>query len=150
MLGSCAGGTRRAHADLPRAWQADNEQPWPWLPGLTTHLQISGSARLDSQHQLLVPDLHGDRLADGEVGLFEPMPFEQNIRNRSVWCAARTSSPRTVVMPTSNLEDAILHAFTCCNFYVAQGGGRVGRNSNRYCLGCSLQAGVVFAEPPDH
>jgi hypothetical protein len=26
----------------------------------------------------------------------------------------------------------------------------VGRNSNRYCLGYSLQAGLVFAKTPDH
>jgi hypothetical protein len=29
-------------------------------------------------------------------------------------------------------------------------GGRVGRNSNRYCLGYSLRAGLVFTKTPDH
>jgi hypothetical protein len=37
-----------------------------------------------------------------------------------------------------------------CNFYVARVGGRVGRNSNRYCLGYSLRAGFVLTKTPDH
>lgn len=53
-------------------------------------------------------------------------------------------------MSRSDLELSVLHGFTCCNFYVAKVGGRVGRNSNRYCLGYFLQAGLVFAKTPDH
>ena len=89
-------------------------------------------------------------MADEEVGLFEPMAFEKDERNLGTRLVTYPVSAEAVVVPCSDLELSVLHGFTCCNFYVAKVGGRVGRNSNRYCLGYSLQAGLVFAKTPDH
>jgi hypothetical protein len=89
-------------------------------------------------------------MADEEVGLFEPLPFEKDERNLGTGLVTYPVSAEAVVVARSDLELSVLHDFTCCNFYVAKVGGRVGRNSNRYCLGYSLQAGLVFAKTPDH
>lgn len=89
-------------------------------------------------------------MTDEEVGLFEPLTFEKDVRNLRIRLATQSPSVWARVIPSSDLELSVLHGFTCCNFYVAKVGGRVGRNSNRYCLGYSLQAGLVFAETPDH
>lgn len=89
-------------------------------------------------------------MADEEVGLFEPMAFEKDERNLGTRLVTYSVSAEAVVVSRSDLDLSVLHDFTCCNFYVAKVGGRVGRNSNRYCLGYSLQASLVFAKTPDH
>ncbi len=89
-------------------------------------------------------------MTDEEVGLFEPLTFEKDVRNLRIRLATQSPSVWAGVIPSSDLELSVLHGFTCCNFYVAKVGGRVGRNSNRYCLSYSLQAGLVFAKTPDH
>ena len=89
-------------------------------------------------------------MADEEVGLFEPMAFEKDERNLGTRLVTYPVGAEAVVVSRSDLELSGLHGFTCCNFYVAKVGGRVGRNSNRYCLGYSLRAGLVFAKTPDH
>jgi hypothetical protein len=89
-------------------------------------------------------------VADEEIGLFEPMAFEKDERNLRTRLITVPVSAEAVVVSRSDLELSVLHDFTCCNFYVAKVGGRVGRNSNRYCLGYSLQAGLVFTKTPDH
>src|SRR5688572_15940178 len=72
---------------------------------------------------------------------------ERNLGTRSVTDAVDIGA---IVVASSDLELSVLHDVTCCNFYVARVGGRVGRNSNRYCLGYSLRAGFVFTKTPDH
>lgn len=78
------------------------------------------------------------------------MAFEKDERNLGTRFVTHPVSIGTVVMSGLDLELSALHDFTCCNFYVARVGGRVGRNSNRYCLGYSLRAGLVFTKTPDH
>lgn len=82
--------------------------------------------------------------------MFKPVAFEKDQRNLGTWFVTDPVSTEAVVVSRSDLELSVLHGFTCCNFYVAKVGGRVGRNSNRYCLGYFLQAGLVFAKTPDH
>jgi hypothetical protein len=99
---------------------------------------------------LIFQNLDIDVLAYDEVGLLQPMPFEKDERNLRSGLVTYPASVGAVVVAGSDFELSVLHNVTCCNFYVAKVGGRVGRNSNRYCLGYSLRAGLVFAKTPDH
>ena len=82
--------------------------------------------------------------------MFKPMAFEKDERNLGTRLVTYPVGAEAVVVSRSDPELSVFHDFTCCNFYVAKVGGRVGRNSNRYCLGYSLRAGLVFAKTPDH
>lgn len=98
---------------------------------------------------MVCPNLDVNVLAHEEVGLLKPLAFKQNEWNLGTRLMTYPASVGAVVVSGSDLELAILHDVTCCNFYVAKVGGRVGRNSNRYCLGYSLRAGLVFTKTPD-
>lgn len=99
---------------------------------------------------MILPNLDIDVLTDKKVGLLEPLVFEKDERNLRDGLVTYPASVGAVVVAGSDLELSILHDVTCCNFYVARVGGRVGRNSNRYCLGYSLRAGLVFTKTPNH
>lgn len=98
---------------------------------------------------MVCPNFDVNVLAHEEVGLLKPLAFKQNEWNLGTRLMTYPASVGAVVVSGSDLELAILHDVTCCNFYVAKVGGRVGRNSNRYCLGYSLRAGLVFTKTPD-
>src|SRR5262245_13950443 len=78
------------------------------------------------------------------------MTFEKDERNLGTRPVIDPVDVRAIVVASSDLELSVLHDVTCCNFYVARVGGRVGRNSNGCCLGYSLRAGLAFTKTPDH
>jgi hypothetical protein len=100
--------------------------------------------------QLIRANLDVDVLTYGEIGLLEPMALQKDERNLGTRPETDPVDVGAIVVASSDLELSVFHDVTCCNFYVATVGGRVGRNSNRYCLGYSLRAGFVFTKTPDH
>src|SRR5687768_7174730 len=102
------------------------------------------------QDQLILTNLDADVLTYGEIGLLEPMALQKDERNLGTRHITDPVDVGAIVVASSDLELSVLHDVTCCNFYVARVGGRVGRNSNRHCLGYSLRAGFVFTKTPDH
>lgn len=68
---------------------------------------------------MVIQNLNIDVLADEEVGLFEPMPFEKDERNLGTTFVTYPVSAEAVVVSRPDLELSALHDNSLCNFHVA-------------------------------